>query len=226
MHPSTPLNLKLYHYWRSSSSWRVRWALAHKKIPCEFTPINLLTDESDSEAHLQRNPLGYVPVLEIRTEAKPVFLAESVAILEWLEEVHPENPLLPPPRVAHALDRARIRQLAEVINSGTQPLQNLNALHLHSSEPSEQKLWAQHWIRKGLNAYETLAQETAGKFSFGDALTLADLFLVPQCYNAGRQDVSLDEFPLLKKIFESASQTPSYQESHPDRFNPNLNSFT
>jgi len=223
MYPNTPPHLKLYHYWRSSSSWRVRWALAHKKIPCKFTPINLLTDEPDSETHLQRNPLGYVPVLEIKTETNPVFLAESVAILEWLEEVHPQNPLLPAPGTTHALDRARIRQLAEIINSGTQPLQNLNALHLHSSQLTEQKLWAQHWIRKGLHAYETLARETSGQFSFGDSLTLADLFLIPQCYNAGRQDVSLDEFPLLKKIFESASHTQSYQESHPDRFNPSPN---
>lgn len=212
------MHLKLYHYWRSSSSWRVRWALAHKGIPCEMIPVHLLTDEAESEPHLHRNPLGYVPVLEIDTEKKPVYLAESVAIIEWLEEIYPEKPLLPSLQLNQGLDRARARQLAEIINSGTQPLQNLNTLHLHSSDAEEQKRWAQHWIRKGLHAYETVARETAGKFSVGNSLSIADLFLIPQCYNAGRQEVSLDEFPLLKKIVEVASQTQSYVDSHPDRF--------
>lgn len=217
------LAFKLYHYWRSSSSWRVRWALAHKEIPCEFVSIHLLTDEAESEPHLKRNPLGYVPVLEIASVASsepPIYLAESTAIVEWLEEIAPAKPLMPPFHSRQGIDRAKTRQLMEIINSGTQPLQNLNALHLHSSDPEEQKRWAQYWIRKGLHAYETVASETAGKFSMGDSLTLADLFLIPQCYNAGRQEVSLDEFPLLKKIYENASQTASYQLSHPDRFNP------
>lgn len=213
-------NLKLYHYWRSSSSWRVRWALAHKGIPCEMIPVHLLTDEAESKSHLQRNPLGYVPVLEIPTDKKAVFLAESVAIIEWLEEVHPQRPLLPSLQINQGLERARARQLAEIINSGTQPLQNLNALHLHSSDAEEQKRWAQHWIRKGLHAYEQVARDTSGKFSVGDSLCIADLFLVPQCYNAGRQDISLEEFPLLKKIVEEASKTQSYLDSHPDRFKP------
>jgi maleylacetoacetate isomerase len=208
--------MKLYHYWRSSSSWRVRWALAYKHIPCDWVAINLLTDESDSEAHLRRNPMGYVPALELEGKNGPVYLTESIAIIEWLEETHPEPRLLP----VDPFERAQVRQLAEVINSGTQPLQNLTTMLLHSDNPEEQKRWARHWSRKGLQAYEKLAQETAGTFSFGNSLTLADLFLAPQCYNALRQEISLDEFPLIKKIYEAALATPSGQTSHPDRFAP------
>lgn len=113
---------KLYHYWRSSSSWRVRWAMAYKNIPCEFLPINLLENAQRSEDHLARNPLGYVPVLAIQEAGLPVrYLAESIAIIEYLEEMHPSPSLLP----GDAFQRAQIRQLAEVINAGTQPLQNL-----------------------------------------------------------------------------------------------------
>lgn len=210
------MKLKLYHYWRSSSSWRVRWALAHKGIAFDAVAVNLLTDEPDSPEHLARNPMGYVPALEITEAGRTRTLTESVAILEWLEETHPEPRLYP----GDAWTRARIRQLVETINAGTQPLQNLNVNLHHSSDPAEQKRWAQFWIRKGLHAYETLARETAGAFSFGDAPTAADLFLVPQLYNARRQDVLPDEFPLLARIQEAASKTPGYLASEPERFKP------
>src|SRR5688500_17347222 len=115
------MKLKLYHYWRSSSSWRIRWALAHKAVACEYIPVSLLDGESESEEHLSRNPLGFVPVLEIvRSGATPFYLSESMAILEWIEEMHPNPTLLP----GDAYQRARIRQLAEIIASDTQPLQN------------------------------------------------------------------------------------------------------
>jgi maleylacetoacetate isomerase len=211
------MKFRLYHYWRSSSSWRVRWALAFKEIPCEFVPINLLSDETESPAHLARNPMGYVPVLEFLEQKTPYpFLCESVAILEWLEEVYPQPSLLP----GDPFQKAKIRQLAETINSGTQPLQNLNAVQLHSSDPEEQKKWHQTWIKKGLHAYETLAQQTAGKFSVGDTLTMADLFLIPQCYNAKRQEVSLESFPTIQRIHENALKMESCRVSAPEAFQP------
>lgn len=218
--------LRLYHYWRSSSSWRVRWGLALKGIPCEYVAVDLLSGESESPQHAARNPLGYVPVLEFlggslhgRSAEAPVrpFLAESMAILEWAEEVHPEPRLL----AGDAFHRAWIRQLAEVINADTQPLQNLGPQYLHSSEDAgKRKAWAQHWIRNGLAAYESLVIHTAGKFSVGDAITLADLFLVPQCYNAERYEVPLDPYPTVKRISEAALATPEGRASHPDRYKP------
>jgi maleylacetoacetate isomerase len=211
------MKLKLYHYWRSSSSWRVRWALAIKGIPCEFAPVNLLSDEPESEAHIKRNPLGYVPVLELLDSKDPFrFLSESTAIIEWLEETHPSPSLFS----GNSLQRARIRQLAEVINSGTQPLQNLNVCQYHSTDSEEQKRWNRHWITHGLKAYETLVQETAGRFSVGDSITCADLFLIPQCYNARRHDVSLTEFPVIERIHEAALLTENCQASSPERFQP------
>lgn len=211
------LRLRLYHYWRSSSSWRVRWALELKGLPYEAVPINLLTDEPESPEHRGRNPLGYVPVLELLNEEAESpfrFLAESVAIIEFLDEEIPTPALLPSSR--HA--RARSRQLAEMINAGTQPLQNPNVAAFHSADPEEQKRWNQHWIRNGLKAYEVLAQDTAGLYSVGDEITLADLYLIPQCYNAARFEVQTAEFPLLDRIVQNAQRTEPCQRSAPDRY--------
>jgi len=215
-------HFRLYHYWRSSSSWRVRWALALKKIPCEYVSVNLLTDETDLPEQRARNPLGYVPVLEILeptglaplTGGKPKYLTESLAIMEWLEELFPTPALLP----ADPYPRAKTRQLAETINAGTQPLQNPAVAQFHSPDPEKQKQWSLHWIRNGLAAYECLVQETAGEFSVGDTLSMADLCLIPQCYNALRQGILLSEFPRIDKIYHSCLLTESCQASAPDSF--------
>lgn len=210
------MKLKLYHYWRSSSSWRVRWAFAHKNIPCEYIAISLLNGEAESPEHLKRNPLGFVPVLEMINGNDSKFLSESMAIIQWADETHPQPSLLP----GDAYQRARVRQLSEIITADTQPLQNLNPMQLHSDDTEKQREWARHWIHRGLSAYETLVKSTAGKFSFGDTLTIADLALIPQCYNAKRFEVVLDAFPTVAKIYENALATPSCQASAPDRFAP------
>jgi maleylacetoacetate isomerase len=208
--------LRLYHYWRSSSSWRVRWALSFKKIPYEAVAVNLLSDEPSSPEHRLRNPLGYVPVLEFIDETRLKFLGESMAILEWLEETVPTPPLLPKDPIL----RARSRQLSEIINAGTQPLQNPNVSEQHSSDPQEQRRWNQVWIRNGLSAYEACVQETCGKFSIEDSLTLADLYLIPQCYNAIRNQISLTEFPRIQRIYEAARLTESCKAAEPEQFEP------
>lgn len=192
--------------------------MAYKGVHCEFNTVNLLTDEPESSEHLKRNPLGYVPVLElIDDNGESRYLGESTAIIEWLEETRPKPSLLP----QNPLSRARVRQLAEVINAGTQPLQNPNVSEFHSTDPEERKRWAQHWIRKGLHAYETLVHESAGRFSFGNQLTVADLYLIPQCYNALRQGVEIaEEFPRLQRIWDAAKEEISYQASEPERFKP------
>ena len=209
------MKLRLYHYWRSSCSWRVRWALLIKGVPCEFESIDLLSDETDQPPQRARNPIGYVPVLELLNSQDPFrFIAESIAIIEWLEETIPTPSLLP----GTPLQRARIRQLAEIINSGTQPLQNLNVMARYSIDPTEQRKWNQHWIHQGLHAYEVLVTKTSGLYSIGDTLTLADLCLIPQCYNAIRYELGLSDFPVIEKIYSTALKTPSCQGSAPESF--------
>lgn len=217
------MNFRLYHYWRSSSSWRVRWAMALKGIESEYVAVSLLNGEAEAEEHRKKNPLGYVPVLECLDEKNPDrrFLTESVAILEFLEETFPTPPLLP----SDPFLRAKVRSLVEVINADTQPLQNPSALiyFVPSSDPEhgvKRKAIAQHWIRNGFEAYEKLASHFAGKFSCGDSLTLADLALIPQCYNAIRNDVSLERFPTILRVYENALKTESYALSEPEKFKP------
>jgi maleylacetoacetate isomerase len=212
------MHLKLYHYWRSSSSWRVRWALAIKGLSYEPVAVSLLNGESEGPSHRTRNPLGFVPVLEVTDTNGTRSLIESIAILEWLEETHPENPLYP----GDAWNRALIRQFVEIINADTQPLQNLPAQELHSLDPENRKSWARHWILQGLQAYETLAQRTAGRYTVGDDLSAADLCLIPQVYNAKRYQVDLAPFPTIRQICLNAEQTESWKQSEPERFNPDL----
>jgi maleylacetoacetate isomerase len=212
------MKIRLYHYWRSSSSWRVRWAFAHKGIECELVAVNLLSDEPESDAHRARNPLGLVPVLEFPDEPSSIrYIGESMAIIQWAESMRPSPTLFP----GSALEKARAVQLAEIINSGTQPLQNLGVATVHSSDPEKQLQWNQHWIRRGLGAYETLVRETAGTLSIGDQLSVADLFLIPQCYNAARFHINVaEEFPLLGKIQAGALATESAKASSPERYQP------
>ncbi len=209
-----PSKLTLYHYWRSSSSWRVRWAFFLKKISCTFVHIDLLAGENETPEHLKRNPMGYVPVLEL-TESRR-YLAESIAIIEWAEEEFPNPPLLP----GNSFERAKIRQLAEVINAGTHPIQNLTVKEYYSQDPEKQKQWSQHWIQKGFYAYDTLVRETSGRFSVGDTLTLADLCLIPQCYNALRNEIKLEAFPTLYKIYLTALETDGYKATAPENYKP------
>src|SRR4051812_31872125 len=137
----------LYHYWRSSSSWRVRWALAIKGVEYDSNAIDLLHGAQHEAAQIARSPLGYVPCLEV--DGRP--LAESVAIIEWLEESFTQPALYPADRWA----RARVRQLVELVNAGTQPLQNLSVLRHFSPDADAQKAWSRHWIKRGLDAVET-----------------------------------------------------------------------
>lgn len=212
------MKLKLYHYWRSSSSWRVRWALALKSLNVEYIAINILSDEPESPAHLQRNPLGYVPVLEVTQPGQdPWILTESTAIIEFIEELYPEPALLP----KDPFQRARVRQLAQIINADTQPLQNPNVAEKFTTDLKLKLEWNQYWIRKGLKAYEVTAQPTAGRFSVGDTVTLADLCLIPQCYNAIRNEINLaTEFPLIQQIYQTALETPACKQSAPEVFQP------
>ena len=214
--------MKLYDYWRSSSAWRVRIALAFKGIPYQRQAVNLIagsvaTGEQHQDTFTAMNPLAQVPVLELdATEAggAPVFLTQSMAILEFLEELFPAPPLLP----TDALARARTRQLAEMVNAGMQPLQNLSTTeHIRRELAGDPGTWVRHFMVRGLAALETVASSTAGSFLVGDAVTFADLYLVPQLHAARRFGVDLRGFPTLLRAEASCAPLPAFVEAHADR---------
>src|SRR5919198_795243 len=148
--------MKLYAYWRSTSSWRVRIGLQLKRLDYEYVPVNLLEGEQHREEYRVLNPAETVPLLETDEDGRTVRLAQSMAILEYLEERHPEPALLP----RHPYLRARARMLAECVNSGIQPLQNLAVLqYVDAVLEGDKKEWAQHWIDVGLRALQGMAEE-------------------------------------------------------------------
>lgn len=200
-------DLVLYQGGRSSSSWRVRWGLALKGVEYRAELVDLAKREQDSPAFRKLNPLGQVPVLVI--DGEPV--SESLAILEWLDETYPTPPLLPrDPKL-----RAQTRQLALVIAAGTQPLQSLGILNWYSPDEAKRAEFARIWIEKGLQSYETLVVKTAGKFSVGDSVTLADLCLVPQVANADRFRLDLGPYPRIREIVSNCKQTKACLDTMP-----------
>lgn len=209
--------MKLFHYWRSSSSYRVRWALALKGLDVEHVAVNLLANEQEAASYREASPLGFVPALEVDGRV----LTESVAICEWLEDVFPTPSLRP----ADPWLRARMRQLVEIVNAGTQPPQNLLVLKKVSSDKAVQAEWARFFIGRGLAAYEaalaTLRKEgVAGPFSCGAEPTLADVFLLPQLYNARRFEVSLAALPLVSSVEAAAKAHPTHAAAAPEAFEP------
>ncbi len=208
------MTLALHSYFRSSCSWRVRVALAWKRLEFEYIPVHLLAGggEQYSDAHRALNPSQQVPVLVVDDGA----LAQSVAILEYLEERWPAPPLLP----RGLVDRARVRQMVEVVNSGTQPLQNLLVMRLlekeHGLDSASVRRFCQGAITRGLGALEELVWRYGDGFCFGSAPTFADACLVPQLYNARRFAVARDAFPRLLAAEAACMALPAFQVSHPD----------
>lgn len=208
------MRLVLYQYWRSSSSWRVRFALAHKGLAYESRAVNLLEGEQTSPEHLLRSPLGVVPTLVVDGRA----FSESVAIVELLDELFPQPPLLP----RDPWLRARVRQLSEFINSGIQPLHNLGTIRRVSSDPEEQKAWAKHWIERGLGAFEALLARSVSEYGetaycVSNELTMADVFLLPQIYQARRFGADLDRFPMTMRVHDRIATLDAAITSSPER---------
>jgi maleylpyruvate isomerase len=203
--------MRLYAYSRSSASYRVRLVLAHKDIPFELVPVSIAKGEHREPEHRSRNPLGQVPVLEISSGDGRVLIAQSVAIMEYLEETHPDPPLLP----RGAIDRARVRELVELVNSGIQPLQNVSVLQHAASLGADSGDWARHYIHKGLAALEERARATRGAFLFGDAPTLADVCLVPQMFNARNLGVDTTTLAALEAIDARCQALPRWSRAHP-----------
>jgi maleylpyruvate isomerase len=209
--------MKLYSYWRSTASWRVRIALAFKGVRYEYRPVNLVRDGGEQYASsyvAEINPLSQVPVLELEGEEPLRRIAQSLAIIDYLEERFPEPSLLPD----EPWLRARARQLAEMVNAGTQPFQNTPTLrYVREVFQGDEKAWLRHFLGRGLRALETTARETAGTFLVGGHPTLADLCLVPQLYSARRFDVPLDAFPTLLRVEAACAELPAFAAAHPDR---------
>ena len=206
--------ITLYHYWRSSSSWRVRWSLELKKIPHKLVAIDLLKAEHQSPNYLQKNPAGQVPCLQVDNK----FFNESLPILEWLEELYPQPALLP----SLPDERLEVRALALTIVAGTQPMQNLAAQRYYSDDIERRKIYSQHWIKRGLSAYESMLKlnQSSGLYSFGNQISLADLCLIPQCYNAERFEVDLNNFPLMQAINQRCLATQACKASSPASYTP------
>lgn len=198
----------LYGYWRSSASWRVRIGLHLKGVPFEYHAVNLLTGENGGALHQARNAFAQVPVLEREDGAR---LTQSVAILTWLDAVRPEPPLFP----EDPWKRARALALAEMVNAGIQPLQNLPLLGAIEALGGDRKAWGEQVISRGLHALQQNAAPTAGRFLYGDQVTIADLFLVPQLYNARRFGCDLSGLELLTTIEAHCQALPAFQKAHP-----------
>jgi maleylacetoacetate isomerase len=205
--------LALYSYWRSSSSYRVRFALAVKGVPYVYHPVNLLAGEQAAEEHRERSPMGYVPCLLV--DGRP--FVESVALLELLDDLFPSPPLYP----KDPFDRARVRAMVEIVNAGTQPLQNLNVLARVSDDAAARTAWAKHFNERGLAALERMMQGhealgIRGRFAYGDALTAADACLVPQVYSARRFGVDVDAFPRVRDAAAAAAATDAGRAAAPE----------
>jgi maleylacetoacetate isomerase len=204
--------MKLYSYWRSTSSYRLRIALALKSLSPEIQPVHLLRDGGEQHGAAFRlvNPQGRVPSLVLDDGT---VLLQSPAIIEYLEERYPDPPLLP----ADPVLRARVRSVAAIIGCDIHQLHNTGTLNYlrHEFGRSETEIgaWVAKWIGDGLGAVEALIGNHS--YCFGDTPGLADVYLIPQVYAARRFSVALDAYPKISRVTDLAESYPAFQTAHP-----------
>jgi len=209
--------LKLYHYWRSSASYRVRIALAYKSIPVELFPVDLMTNggEQYSTQFFAINPQARVPFLVLENGT---VLTQSMAIIEWLEEAYPKPALMP----KGVLSRLRVREIVDMIGCDIHPLNNtspLNYLRANFGANDRQvKEWYLHWIARGFAVLEKLI--SGNPFCFGDHVTMADVMIVPQVANARRFGLDLACYPKIVAVDAALMQLPAFTSAHPDHYVP------
>ena len=201
--------MRLYTYFRSSAAYRVRIALNLKGVAYEAVPVNLLKGEQRQEGYRAVNPQQRVPSLDTGGAT----LIQSPAILEYLDEVYPEPPLLP----VGAANRARVRAVASLIACDIHPLNNSGVLAYlktrlgHDQAAADE--WYAHWVREGFDAVEALIEP--GPYAFGSRVTLADVYLVPQVFNARRFNVPLDAYPKIAAVDEACAALTAFQDAAP-----------
>jgi maleylacetoacetate isomerase/maleylpyruvate isomerase len=205
--------MKLHNYFRSSASFRVRIALELKGLAYEYLPVHLVKGEHRTEKYAAVSASGLVPALETD---EGQLLGQSMAIIEYLDETHPNPPLLP----RDALGRARVRALAQLIACEIHPLNNLRVLRYLvrdlKVEEEAKNTWYRHWVRTGLEAFERELQRLpAGTYCWGDTPTLADCCLVPQIFNGQRFNVDLSGLPRTMAAFEACMQLAAFQKAQP-----------
>ena len=205
--------LQLYNYFRSSASYRVRIALALKGLDFDYIPVHLQRNEQFAESYAALSPARLVPLL--KDDDKVV--TQSLAIIEYLDETHPEPPLLP----GDAQARARIRALALDIACEIHPLNNLRVLRylvkdLKVSEDDKNR-WYRHWVETGLEVVERRLAAAPSRFCHGDAPTLADCTLVPQIFNAQRFECRLDHVPNVMRVFGECMTLSAFEDTRPEK---------
>ena len=204
--------MKLYNYFRSSASFRVRIALNLKGLAYDYVPVHLAKGEQKQPEFAALTAEGLVPLLELDDGQR---LSQSMAIIEYLDETHPQPALLP----ADAAGRARVRALSQIVACEIHPLNNLRVLKylvndLKASDDAKND-WYKHWVRLGLQSYEARLAERPGTYSHGDAPTLADCCLVPQIFNAQRFDCDLSGLPRTMAVFDACMQLNAFQKAQP-----------
>lgn len=208
------MKIVLHNYWRSSASHRVRIGLGLKQLAYEYVVINIVKAEQHAATYRAKNPMAQVPTLEITEDNGLVIaISQSLPILEYIDERWPDPPILP----KDLLLRARTRGLAEIVNSGIQPLQNLTTTKQVKAFGGDEAVWPKTFIADGLSAFERAARETAGKFCVGDLPTIADCCLVPQLASARRFGVDLSNHDLLLAIEERCLALPAFAKAMPDQ---------
>jgi maleylacetoacetate isomerase len=209
--------LCLHSYWRSSAAYRVRIGLNLKGLRYDILPVHLVRDggEQHRPGYAETNPQKLVPVLQHGKR----LLRQSMAILEYLDEIWPDPPLLP----ATARERQRVRALAQVIACDVHPLNNLRVIQFFEQEwnvpQPERDVWIRHWIDEGFAAFEAMLRNhpATGAFCDGHLPTLADCCLVPQVYNARRFGVDLSPYPTILRIEEACLALPAFDAARPER---------
>ena len=207
--------MKLYNYFRSSASFRVRIALALKGLPYDYAAVHIAKGDHKRPPYVEISADTLVPMLELDDGQR---LSQSMAIIEYLEEIHPEPALLP----ADAMGRARVRALAESVACEIHPLNNLRVLKYLVRElklgDDAKNAWYRHWVREGMLAFERqLALRPASLYCWGDTSTLADCCLVPQVFNGQRFDCDFSGLPRTMAAFESCMQLDAFQRAQPSR---------
>jgi len=204
--------MELYNYFRSSASYRVRIALALKGLDYRYHAIQLTKNEQTGDAYAALSTARLVPLLRDGEHT----LVQSMAIIEYLDETHPQPPLLP----ADAIGRARVRALAQDVACEIHPLNNLRVLRylVHELKVSEEdkNRWYRHWVEQGLAAVERQLILQPSRFCHGDTPTLADCVLVPQIFNAQRFDCRTDQLPQVMRVFDACMALDAFQKARPE----------